>query len=111
MPESVIEALLALQIRALKLPVPERNYRWMTGRRYEWDFAYPDRKIAIEVQGMVHRIKSKWERDIFKRAYGLLDGWRVLEVSGETIRSGVAIQWIEKLLNETPNAQSEIHCR
>lgn len=100
MPESAIEALLAFQIRALKLPAPERQFKFMTGRKYTFDFCWPDRMLAVECQGMVHRIKDKWQRDLFKRAYALLDGWKVLEVGGDQVRSGVAIQWIERLLND-----------
>lgn len=98
--ESEIEATFALHIRAAKLPVPQRDYKFMPGRRFEFDFCWVDKKIAVEVQGNVHRIKSRFKADIFKRAYALLDGWRVLEVDGDAIRSGVAIQWIERLLND-----------
>lgn len=96
--ESAIEATLALQMRALKLPAAERNYRFLDGRKFELDFAWPQRKLAVEVQGMAHRIKAKFKADLEKRALALLDGWKVLEVGGNQIRSGVAVQWVERLL-------------
>lgn len=96
--DSPIEALLALQLRAFKMPAFERNFRCIPGRKFELDFAIPDRRIGVEVQGMVHRIQSKFKADIEKRALLLLSGWRVLEVGGTEIRSGQAIAWIEKLL-------------
>lgn len=101
MPESAIEALLALQIRALKLPVPERNARLIPGRKFEVDFCWRDKRCGVEVQGQVHRIKGMFKRDIVKRAFLMFEGWRILEVGGDEIRSGVAIQWIERLLNDS----------
>ncbi len=96
--ESSIEAQLALQMRALKLPAAERNYRFLPNRKLELDFAWPEAKLGVEVQGMAHRIKEKFKVDIEKRALALLGGWKVLEVGGAEIRSGVAIQWVEALL-------------
>lgn len=35
------------------LPIPQREYRFDPTRRYRIDFAYPDKKIAIEIEGGV----------------------------------------------------------
>lgn len=96
--ESSLEALLALQLRALKLPQPLRNYRFLPDRKYEFDFCWLDVKLAVEVQGMAHRIKAKFEADLEKRALALLAGWTVLEVGGKQVRSGQAIAWLEVLM-------------
>lgn len=103
-PGSKIEELLAQQISTVGLPAPVREYRHIPGRKYRLDFAWPDRLIAVEVQGMVHRIKERFEADIEKRAESLLAGWTVLEVSGASIRDGRAIGWIEKLLRRQREA-------
>lgn len=71
-------------------PIPTRKWRL--------DFAWPDLKVAIEVQGMVHRIKQKFKRDIEKRAELMLAGWEVLEVDGEAIADGAALAWVKRLL-------------
>lgn len=96
--ESAIEATLALHLRALKFPVFERNYRVIPGRKFEIDFCWPSMKCGVEVQGMVHRIESKFKADMSKRALLMLAGWRILEVGGAEIRSGQAIAWIEQLI-------------
>lgn len=98
--QSDIEIMLAEQIHLLQLPVPKRNYLFMPGRRLELDFAWPERLIALEVQGMVHRIAERFKADIEKRALALLAGWRILEVGGQEIRSGQASRWLEELLKE-----------
>lgn len=75
-----------------------RNYFLFADRDFELDFAWPGLRVAVEVQGMAHRIKGKFKRDIEKRALALLAGWRVLEVDGESVRDGRAIKWALKLL-------------
>lgn len=100
--QSGIEVLLAQQIHLLQLPTPKRNYLFMPGRHLELDFAWPQRMIAVEVQGMVHRIAGRFKADMEKRALALLAGWRILEVGGKEIRSGKAIHWIEQLLGKMP---------
>ena len=97
-PGSKIEQLLADQIAAAGLPGPVREFKHIPGRRFRLDFAWPDRMIGVEVQGMVHRIKKRFEADIEKRVLGLLAGWRIMEVSGASIRSGQAVKWIEEML-------------
>lgn len=95
---SELELQLAQQISLLQLPAPAREYKAIAGRDFRLDFAWVDRKLGLEVQGMVHRIKGRFKGDIEKRALHLLAGWRVLEVSGAEIRSGRAAAWLVKLL-------------
>ena len=97
---SAIEELMAAQIAAAGLPEPVREYPHLRGSRHRLDFAWEGRKIGLEVQGMPHRIKERFEADITKRALGLLQGWRVLEVSGKAIKDGRAIEWLKQLLKE-----------
>lgn len=98
-PESKIERRLAQQIVDANIPIPpQRNYFFMAERDFEFDFAWPSRKVAVEVQGMAHRIKGKFQRDIEKRALAQLAGWRVLEVDGSAIRDGRAMNWLKQLL-------------
>lgn len=96
--QSGIEVLFAQQIDLLQVPAPKRNYLFMPGRKLELDFAWPERMIAVEVQGMVHRIKGRFNDDMEKRALALLAGWRILEIGGREIRSGKAATWIQQLM-------------
>lgn len=77
-----------------------RNYFPFPDRDFELDFAWPELKVAVEVQGMAHRIKSKFKRDIEKRALLLLNKWRVLEVDGDSIRDGRALRWVSQLIEQ-----------
>ena len=97
---SEIEELMAGMIAGAGLPEPVREYPYLRGSRHRLDFCWPSRKIGLEVQGMPHRIKERFEADIGKRALGLLQGWRILEVSGKAIKDGRAIEWLKQLLKE-----------
>lgn len=96
---SRLEILFAQQLDALELPPSVQQFAGaVPGRRYKIDFAWPDRKIAVEVQGMVHRIKKQFKSDTEKMSLLVLNGWRVLPVSGDDVRSGRAAAWITTLL-------------
>jgi len=95
--ESKIERRLDQQLAESGLPAARRNYFFLADRDLELDFAWPDRMLAVEVQGMAHRIKGKFTRDIEKRALAMLAGWRVLEVDGACVRDGRAIEWCKRL--------------
>lgn len=103
---SEIEELLASQIRLVgNLPEPTREYQFLRGRAHRLDFAWPTwryqgMQIGIEVQGMVHRVKGRFSADLEKRALALLQGWAILEVGGEHIRSGRAMEWLQELFTK-----------
>lgn len=84
------------------LPAHQRNYFFLPDRDFELDFAWPVVKLAVEVQGMAHRIKANFKRDIEKRALAILSGWRVLELDGDAVRSGRGLEWLRLLLREAP---------
>ena len=94
---SALEELFAQQLALTKLPAPVRQYPYLRGSKHTLDFAWPDHMIGVEVQGMVHRIKGTFKNDIKKRVQGLLQGWRVIEVDGDSIREGVAVEWLHQL--------------
>lgn len=97
--ESKLERRLSQQLADNpELPAHQRNYFFMSDRDFELDFAWPALKVGVEVQGMAHRIKKNFQRDIEKRALALLAGWRVLEVNGAAIKDGRALVWLRELL-------------
>lgn len=95
---SQLEESFAAQIAHHKLPEPKRQHPYLIGSRHTLDFAWPDLKIGVEVQGMAHRIKGRFKADVQKRAKGLLQGWRILEVGGDEVRNGDALKWLIELI-------------
>lgn len=101
---SDLEALLELQLRAAKLPTPEREYKFHPSRKWRFDMAFPDRMTAIECEGGTwgvsrHTTGSGYEKDCEKYNEALLLGWRVLRFTGGMIRRGEALAMIERILN------------
>lgn len=103
MPESALEAKMALAIRAYKLPQPEREYRFAPDRMWRFDFAWPEQKVACEVEGGIwtqgrHNRGAGMQEDMSKYNRAIVLGWRVLRVSEAHIGSGEAVQWVAAAL-------------
>lgn len=98
---SSLENQLLFQIRAARLPEPVREARFIDGRRWRADFAWPDKLLIVEVEGGTwtngrHTRGKGFESDCEKYNEAALAGWRVIRVTGSHIKSGVAIQLIER---------------
>ena len=100
---SAIEEELLFQIRALKLPEPEREHRFHPVRRWRFDFAWPDLMLACEVEGGTwangrHSRGSGFEKDCEKYGEAMLLGWDVYRCTSGMVKSGAAIDTIHKLM-------------
>lgn len=96
--ESKLERRFAQQLTDAGIAGYQRDYFFLPDRELELDFAWAPVKVYVEVQGMSHRIKAKFQADIEKRALALFAGWRGLEIDGASIRDGRAIEWTKRLL-------------
>lgn len=97
-PVSEIEAIFDLQMRVEKLPKSQMNFQFDTSRGWMLDRAWPEYKLAVEIDGMVHRIKDRFERDIEKFAFALIAGWTVLHVSGKNVHNRKGVEWLKQLM-------------
>ena len=101
-PGSKLEAELLFQLRAVGLR-PDCQYRFHPERRWLLDFAWPEAKVAVEVDGGIfvggaHTRGAGVLRDMEKRNEAAILGWLVLRIAKQHIRSGEAIQWIERAI-------------
>jgi very-short-patch-repair endonuclease len=84
--------------------IPE--YKGIEGRRFQFDFAEPKSKVAIEIQGGIYNRKSAHssvtglERDYEKINLAQAQGWRVFQLSAKMITP----KWIT-IIGEAINAQ------
>ena len=97
------EETLALHIRAEKLPEPVREYKFAPDRKWRFDFSWPDRKLAVEVEGGVwsggrHTRGSGYVNDMTKYNRANLLGWCVLRFDTAQVRNGTAIAAIREAL-------------
>jgi very-short-patch-repair endonuclease len=94
---------LERQCELIGLPKPVAEFRFHPTRRWRFDWAWPDRSIAVEVDGAVftggrHTRGAGYEKDLEKLSEALCLGWRVLRVSTGMVRDGRALGYIERLL-------------
>jgi very-short-patch-repair endonuclease len=97
---SPIEELFALQLRADKLPLPWRQYKFLPDRDYRFDFAWEPIMFSVEVDGEVHRIKERFHADIEKHVLAIIAGWTVMRVDGRSVRDGRAVKWAAQALRQ-----------
>ena len=106
MSKSDLEAALALHLRANDFPEWETEHRFHPKRKWRFDFAWPEQRVALEVQGGIHMAKSGHNtaagitRDCEKANEAVVLGWKVLSVTADQIHDGSAIDWLRRVMFE-----------
>ena len=78
---------------------PVRELHFHPERRWRFDFAFPDKKIAVEIEGGVtngphksrHTTVTGFEGDCEKYNEAAILGWRVLRFTTKMVTKGHAI--------------------
>lgn len=95
---------------AMKLVPVEQEYRFHPERRWRFDFALPEKMIAIEIDGgnrlaVVSRGgravavgRHTADADYEKLCEAAILGWRILRFTPAQVKSGYAIGAIERAL-------------
>lgn len=96
---------LARQCELSGLPTPYPEFRFHAQRRWRFDYAFVAAKLAVEIDGGGfmngrHSRGSGIEKDCEKYAEALALGWRVLRVTPKHVKSGQALTWITRLLQQ-----------
>jgi len=92
-----------MHLRAHKIAGWEREYRFAPPRRWRADFAFPDARLLVEVEGGLwikgrHQTWSGYAADLEKYNAATLANWSVLRFSTEMVRAGTAIAAIKEYL-------------
>jgi hypothetical protein len=93
---SLGECTFALHCKAHGF-TPVREYRFCEGRKWAFDFAFPESMVAIEIEGGTRFGKSRhsrgdgFERDCEKYNNATRIGWRVYRYTTEMVVRGTAI--------------------
>ena len=92
----VLEDLFAHQLRAHGLPKPEREVHFHPTRAWRFDFAWPELRVAVEVDGGVwtggRHVRGKgFQNDADKINAAQALGWKVFRYTPTRIRSGFAV--------------------
>ncbi len=108
--EAAVRGRLLWHIMDTGLPDPRTEYpfRGLSGtRRYRFDLAWPEERIAVEIDGAIwrqgrHTRGAGYINDRVKDCEATVTGWRVLRVTAEMIDNGDVIAYLERLLTSNP---------
>ena len=92
-------------LRAASVPPWVEEHRFHPTRRWRFDFSWPERLIAIEVEGGTwvggrHVTGTGFRRDAEKYNAAALLGWRVFRLTGGMIEDGDALELVERIFQE-----------
>jgi len=81
-------------------PEPTPEYRFHPKRRWRFDFAYPELKIAVEVEGGTwtkgaHVRGKHFTSDCEKYNNAILLGWQVFRFTTDMIKGGHALAFLQ----------------
>lgn len=104
---SKLESAALAAIRRAELPEPESEVEFCPGRKWRFDFAWPDEKIAIEVQGGTwsagrHVRGAGYEGDCIKLAAAQILGWTVIYATERMIERGQMVAAARAALGRMP---------
>lgn len=90
--DSALERAFDCFLRVFQFPKAERQFHFALGRKYSADFAWPDKKLLVEIEGGIwkpgggaHSHPLGIERDIEKYNLATAEGWRVIRVTGKML--------------------------
>lgn len=88
--QTQLEMWAAVLMRELGLPEPFTEYRFWPGRLHRFDFAWPQVKVAVELEGGTfsrgrsrHTTGIGHHNDCTKYNQALMFGWRVLKLTAK----------------------------
>ena len=103
-----------------------RQHRFHPTRQWRFDMARPDLKLAVEVDGLRapwmyksengkkhhpgdHRSVEGVTKGCERAAEAMILGWRILRVTPAQVKSGQAVDWIERLTRVAHRGQELPH--
>jgi len=90
------------------LPLPKHNYRFHPTRRWALDYAWPDVKLAVEIEGHYrHRSRSGFAADHKKYRAAENMGWRILKYPGDEWKAR-PVQIVEEVAKLLTKLQGEL---
>ena len=98
------EELFAVQVRAYRLDDGMiREYKFAESRKFRFDFAWPTKWVAVEIEGGIwnegrHTRGAGFAADCEKYNLATIDGWRVLRYTADMVRDGSAIKQVDEVL-------------
>lgn len=101
---SALELEFILWLRASNVPPWQREYRFAPPRRWRFDFAWQDKQVAVEIEGVTaqggrHQRIQGFVNDCEKYEAALRQGWKVYRVPGQWIIQGKRRIWRREVMD------------
>lgn len=99
-----------LELWGGRQPQPVREFRFCDGRKWRFDLAWPEQRVAVELHGGVysqgrHTRGSGFSRDREKMRAAALDGWIVLEYCTHDLASVDVVGEVERAITNHEKPQ------
>jgi hypothetical protein len=95
---------LAVQLQDYpEIPIPHFEYRFHDTRKWRFDLAFPDQRLAVEIEGGIwqygrHNRASTFIKDMEKYNNACMLGWHLLRFSTEMVKKGEAVECIKQFM-------------
>jgi hypothetical protein len=91
--------------KQLGIPTPKEEFYFAKPRGWRFDYAWPDLKIALEVEGGAwvygrHNYPIGFLKDMEKYNQATLLGWKVFRFTPRQFEDGTAAEMIQKIFNK-----------
>lgn len=93
------------RVAGLPAPVPEYHFALGSGRRWRFDWAWPERLIALEIEGGTfvkgggrHQRREGFVADCQKYNHAALSGWIVLRVTPAQLDSVATFDLVRRAI-------------
>jgi very-short-patch-repair endonuclease len=99
---TVLEAQLRSFCKHNGWPEPRTEHRFHPVRMWRFDYAWPSRMLALEIEGVVpgkggrHQRVAGYEKDCEKYNEAQLWGWKVLRFTQRQVKSGELYTLLER---------------
>lgn len=112
MTPSDLERSFLFQLRALRSPAPELEWRFHPTRKWRFDFAWVHLLLAVELDGGTwssgrHTRGPGFEKDCEKQAEAVILGWHVLRFPSGMVEDGRAVQLTMRALESKAGQSKE----
>ncbi len=89
------------------LPEPIAEYQFHAPRRWRFDYSWPDKKIAAEIEGGTwiggrHVSGAGYRRDCEKYNAAALDEWKVLRFTSDMVKDGTMVDTLRAAFGLEP---------
>lgn len=97
------ERIFLAECKKARLPAPEEEYKFHPSRKWRFDFAWPDKMLAVEIEGGSwsggrHTRGSGFEKDCEKYSTAAAMGWRIMRFTTGQVENGLAIGLVKEAI-------------